>query len=150
MRSLSVCKWMLVSACWASAAWGQSDPSLPPPGECPQPRFTETAPADYLSRKNPVSPPDAGLGKRLYDGAPDAVSCATCHGVRGDGKGELARLFNPPPRNFACRGTIRDVPDGQLFWIIRYGSPGTSMPPHARISDTEVWQLVHHLRALAR
>lgn len=129
----------------APPAFSQSESG---PEDCPQPRFTESAPADYLARKNPT-PPD-GSGKRLYEGAPDGVSCATCHGVKGDGRGELSRLFSPPPRNFSCARTVRDVPDGQLFWIIRYGSPGTSMPAHPRMKDTEIWQVVHHLRQLAR
>lgn len=119
------------------------------PEDCPQPRFTEAAPAEYLARKNPVTV-DAARGKRLFEGDADSVSCATCHGVRGDGRGELSRLFTPPPRNFACARTVRDVPDGQLFWIIRFGSPGTSMPPHAKFKDEDIWQLVHHLRTLAR
>lgn len=122
--------------------------AAPGPEDCPQPRFTESAPADYLARTNPVVP-DAS-GRRLYEGTPDAVSCATCHGVKGDGRGEMSRLFDPPPRNFSCARTVRDVPDGQLFWIIRYGSPGTSMPAHTRLKDAEIWQIVHHLRQLAR
>jgi mono/diheme cytochrome c family protein len=119
------------------------------PEDCPQPRFTEAAPADYLARKNAAAA-ESARGKRLYEGDADSVSCATCHGLRGDGRGELSRLFTPPPRNFACARTVRDVPDGQLFWIIRYGSPGTSMPAHAKLKDEDIWQLVHHLRALAR
>ncbi|MBL8517418.1 MAG: cytochrome c [Betaproteobacteria bacterium] len=131
----------------ASAAPAQTHP---PPGECPQPRFTERAPAEYLSRSNPVAA-DSAVGARLYASATsNTVGCATCHGASGDGRGELAKLFDPPPRNFACARTVRDVPDGQLFWIIRYGSPGTSMPGHVRLKDDEIWQLVHHLRKLAR
>lgn len=136
----------LLTTSVAGMAFAQSAPG---PEDCPQPRFTESAPADYLARKNPVTV-DASVGRRIYEGSPDGVSCATCHGQRGDGKGELSRLFNPPPRNFACARTVRDVSDGQLFWIIRYGSPGTSMPAHPKLKDDEVWQTVHHLRQLAR
>jgi mono/diheme cytochrome c family protein len=83
-------------------------------------------------------------------GDPRRVSCATCHGKEGRGDGKLADQFDPRPRNFACADTIRGVPDGQLFWIIRYGSPGTSMPPHKRLSDEEIWQVVHYIHALAK
>lgn len=136
---------LLILLVSASLAWAQVEPG---PEDCPQPRFTESAPADYLVRKNPTSAD--GSGKRLYEGTSDSVSCATCHGVKGDGRGKLSRLFSPPPRNFSCARTVRDVPDGQLFWIIRHGSPGTSMPAHPRLQDSEIWQLVHHLRQLAR
>jgi mono/diheme cytochrome c family protein len=124
----------------------------PPPGECPQPRFTGKAPADYYERKNPVAPGKEALAaaERTYRGSEASASCAACHGRKGDGKGRLADLFTPRPRNFACAQTIEGVPDGQLFWIIRFGSPETAMPPHPQLSDTEIWQLVNYLRTLAR
>ena len=50
------------------------------------------------------------------------------HGDHGDGKGIMANRFAPPPRNFKCAETMRDVPDGQLYWIIKNGSDGTAMP----------------------
>ena len=46
--------------------------------------------------------------------------------------------------------TINGVPDGQLFWIIRFGSPDTAMPPHPALSDEQLWQLVFYLRQLAK
>ena len=66
------------------------------------------------------------------------------------GKGVLASQYSPPPRNFSCAKTVADVPDGQLFWVIRFGSPGTAMPPHGQLSDEQVWQVVLHLRRLAK
>jgi mono/diheme cytochrome c family protein len=123
-----------------------------PPGECPQPRFTGKAPEEYYNRPNPLEATQANLaaGEAVYRGDPRKISCATCHGDTGDGKGPLADQFDPPPRNFACAQTIKGVPDGHLFWIVRYGSPGTSMPPHRRLTDEQIWQVVLHLRRLAR
>ncbi len=122
----------------------------PPPGECPQPRFTGRAPDDYYGRTNPLQATgqDPKAGERLYRAG--EVSCATCHGRKGDGKGELAGQFDPRPRNFACAKTVTGIPDGQLFWVIRFGSPGTAMPPHPEFSDEQIWQLVLHLRRLAK
>lgn len=123
----------------------------PPPGECPQPRFTGSAPAEHLARNNPLPrDTDSAEGERLYRGAGDAISCAKCHGDKGDGKGPMSELFDPRPRNFACAQTVRGIPDGQLFWIIRYGSPGTSMPPHPKLDDNQIWSVVAYLRRLAR
>ena len=121
-------------------------------GECPQPRFTGKAPAEYLERVNPLdaSPQNLSAGEKLYLGPPNNEYCAICHGRKGDGKGALARQYEPPPRNFACAKTVVDVPDGQLFWIIRFGSPDTAMPPHPKLSDEQIWQLVLHLRRLAK
>lgn len=120
--------------------------------DCPQPRFTGSAPEEYLSRQNPLQAETGPVqeGARLYQGTPGRISCATCHGVKGDGRGPLASQFNPPPRNFACAKTISGVPDGQLFWIIRFGSPGAAMPPHRNLSDEQIWQLVLYLRSLSK
>jgi mono/diheme cytochrome c family protein len=120
--------------------------------ECPQPRFTGKAPAAYYGRTNPLeaNAENLGAGRRLYLGRPREASCAACHGEAGGGNGPLASMFTPRPRNFACRQTVNGIPDGQLFWIIRYGSPGTSMPDHPALSDAQIWQVVLHLRRLAR
>ena len=125
--------------------------AAPPPGECPQPRFTGSAPAEFLARQNPVAEgSDLAGAERLFRRDSAAVPCAACHGDKGDGKGPMAKLFDPRPRNFACAETVRGIPDGQLFWIIRSGSPGTSMPAHPALTDQQVWMLVAHLRRLAR
>jgi mono/diheme cytochrome c family protein len=125
--------------------------SLPPASECPQPRFTGKAPDEYYGLKNPLQSAEQDLkaAERLYAGGPGA-GCAICHGKSGDGKGQLAGQFNPRPRNFACAMTVNGIPDGQLFWIIRFGSPGTSMPGHAKFSDRQIWELVSFLRRLAK
>jgi len=56
----------------------------------------------------------------------------------------------PPPRNFTCGSMMKDIPDGQLFWIIKNGSPGTGMMSFAGLPDEQVWQLVHYIQSLAK
>jgi mono/diheme cytochrome c family protein len=121
-------------------------------GECPQPRSTSKAPTEYLERTNPLAatPQHLSAGEQLYLGTPKREFCAICHGGNGDGIGPLANQYEPPPRNFSCAKTMSGVPDGQLFWVIRFGSPDTAMPPHPKLSDEQVWQLVLHLRRLAK
>ncbi len=121
------------------------------PGECPQPRFTGKAPDEYYSRTNPLSPASANLAAAasIFQGVTGSANCAICHGKKGDGKGPLSRQHDPPPRNFSCARTINGVPDGQLFWIVRFGSPGTAMPPHPALKDAEIWQMILYLRQLA-
>ncbi len=113
---------------------------------CPQPRFTGQAPEPELSMTNPlpVSALDLRRAHALYQ-----LSCAGCHGRHGDGEGSLSSRYTPPPRNFACAATVNGIPDGQLFWIVRNGSPGTGMPPFSTLDDDEIWHLVHYLRTLA-
>jgi len=38
------------------------------------------------------------------------------------------------------------LPDGQLFWIIQNGSPGTAMPAFKGLADEQIWQLIHYIR----
>jgi mono/diheme cytochrome c family protein len=123
----------------------------PPAGQCPQPRFTGNAPDAIYALSNPLghSPENIAAGRRLYEkGAQPA--CHMCHGMKGDGRGPLAAQFDPPPRNFACAKTVNGIPDGQLFWIIQNGSPGTSMPSFHALREEQLWQLVLYLRELAK
>ena len=142
----------LMSGFVGLVVFSTSAQAAPSPGECPQPRFTGSAPADYLARINPLmaTPQTLKAGEQLFLGTADAEFCSICHGRKGDGKGALAKQYDPPPRNFACAKTVVDVPDGQLFWIIRFGSPETAMPPHSKLSDEQIWQLVLYLRQLAK
>ena len=119
---------------------------------CPQPRFTGNAPEPYYSQKNPL-PADSDLGaaQRLFRGeVPGKFGCAPCHGLAGGGDGRISKQFDPRPRNFSCAQTIEGVPDGQLFWIIRFGSPGASMPPHKDLTDEQIWELVAYVRRLSQ
>jgi hypothetical protein len=45
---------------------------------------------------------------------------------------------------------LKDIPDGQLFWIIKSGSPETGMMSFDGLSDEQVWQLIHYIRTLAK
>jgi hypothetical protein len=45
---------------------------------------------------------------------------------------------------------MKDIPEGQLFWIIKNGSPVTGILPFSGLSHEEVWQLIHDLRSLAQ
>ena len=122
------------------------------PAECPQPRFTGKAPDEFYSRVNPLTAATTNTkaAEPIFQGNAGPANCMICHGKKGDGRGTLSSQYDPPPRNFACAMTINGVPDGQLFWIIRFGSPGTAMPPHPALSDEQVWQLVLYLRQLAK
>jgi mono/diheme cytochrome c family protein len=135
----------------ALACLGAAAQQPPAPSECPQPRFTGKAPDEYYSRANPLpAGTDLAAAARIFRGSDDRLACATCHGVKGDGRGPMSSQFDPHPRNFQCAATINGIPDGQLFWIIRFGSPGAAMPPHPQLSEAQIWQLVLYLRTLAR
>ncbi|HSF69547.1 MAG TPA: cytochrome c, partial [Nitrospira sp.] len=119
---------------------------------CVQPRSTAKAPDEFLGKTNPL-PASSGTtqaGKTLFLKAAQSVACAMCHGEQGDGKGVMAAALVPPPRNFTCSAMMHDISDGQLFWIIKNGSPGTGMMSFVGLPDEQVWQLVHYIRSLAK
>ena len=73
-----------------------------------------------------ASPEIIAEGKALYEGK---GACVSCHGTTGLGDGPIGRRLHPGPRNFTnCRFQKRRR-DGELFWIIKNGSPGTGMVP---------------------
>ncbi|MBX3335156.1 MAG: c-type cytochrome [Nitrospira sp.] len=119
---------------------------------CVQPRKTAKAPADFLTKANPLPPSSGSIktGKELFLKGAQPVACVMCHGELGDGKGLMGGAFVPPPRNFTCGAMMRELPDGQLFWIIKNGSPGTGMMAFAGLPDEQVWQLIHYIRSLAK
>jgi hypothetical protein len=45
---------------------------------------------------------------------------------------------------------MKDIPDGQLFWIIKNGSQGTGMMSYAGLPDEQIWQLIQYIRWLAK
>jgi cytochrome c len=137
---------LLCGASWANALAAHR---VPADSECPQPRFTGKAPDALYNRINPLqfNRGNRRAGKELFEDVANP-SCVVCHGKQGDGHGELADQFDPPPRNFACAATVDGIPDGQLHWIIQNGSPGTAMPPFSYLTDEEIWQLVLYLRTL--
>jgi mono/diheme cytochrome c family protein len=123
-----------------------------PSGVCPQPRKTQQAPDEFFAKTNPLpaSTEHIQAGKKLFMETAKPLACMNCHGTRGNGAGPLGAGLIPPPRNFTCGATMKDIPDGQLFWIIKNGSPGTGMMSFAGMPDDEVWQVIQYIRSLAR
>ncbi len=71
------------------------------------------------------SPELLALGKKLYD-----QNCVTCHGPKGDGKGQLGAALKPAPSDFTKpfnqwafgKGDLKKV-----FDVITKGIPNSSM-----------------------
>jgi hypothetical protein len=120
-------------------------------GVCPQIRKTISAPTDYLKKINPLrkEPRFIKKGKVLSNIKAKPLACKQCHGMSGDGLGAMSSKMNPKPRNFTCEKTMEKISDGQLFWIIKHGSKGTSMPSYAHLPDKKIWQLIHYIRSLS-
>jgi mono/diheme cytochrome c family protein len=123
---------------------------IPADSEILRPRV----PADELDSARAMRSPltsDAELlekGKVLYEGK---AFCAACHGRDGKGLGEGLDLKGPLPRNFTDPHWQAARSDGELFWILRHGSPGTDMAPFVPLvlSEDEAWQVLLYVRSLS-
>lgn len=115
-----------------------------------QPRVPadKLAEARALTNPLPASPEIIEKGRLLYNGK---GICFTCHGPNGDGKGSAGAKLNPAPRNFRHHGFWRHRAEGELFWVIKHGSPGTGMVGFGQVlSDEEIWALIQYERTFAR
>ncbi len=121
-------------------------------GECPQSRKTPSAPANFLKATNPhTSPAAVQEGKELFHKTAKPFTCKTCHGVKGDGIGDPGFESTPKARNFTCKATMDSLSDGQLFWVIKRGSPSTAMFGFGgNLSDDDIWKLVSYIRTFAK
>ncbi|MCS6292582.1 MAG: cytochrome c [Nitrospira sp.] len=108
--------------------------------------------AEALSYKAPfgaarAAPPDiVAKGKTLYEGK---GQCALCHGVSGKGDGPAAHMHGiHPPRNFSDCTFQKEREDGELFWVIKNGSPNTGMISliPSMLTEDEGWKIVAYLR----
>ena len=74
--------------------------------------------------------------------------CRSCHGDRGDGKGEKASELSVAPGDFTDAQTMGRRTDGELFWQITRGR--LPMPAFEdKLTDQQRWQLVDYIRTFA-
>lgn len=141
-------------------------------GGCDTGSSTPRAPEAYWLRENPLDATQENLaaGKRLYEQASRPIPCAKCHGIEGEGDGDMSSALDPKPTDFTCRERMRALTDGHIFWLVEEGSgvyslvpghlregtrrPGrrpryTAMRGHRNyLTEDQIWQLVLYLRTL--
>ena len=128
----------LAAACALLAA------SAPAPGAAETPAAAQEAAA---APENPIEATEESVraGLRVY-----GRFCRSCHGVRGDGRGQ-----NPSPgtrpANLIDDEWVHGGSDGEIYTVIRQGvPPAYDMDAwEGRITDEEIWHVVNFLRFLA-
>ena len=101
------------------------------------------APAKERKVKNPVpnTPESRSRGHKIY-----TDKCASCHGEKGDGQGDMGKELKPGPPNFTDRHMMKEMTDGEIFWKITTGK--SPMPSYAEeFTEKERWDLVNYLRS---
>jgi mono/diheme cytochrome c family protein len=83
-------------------------------------------------------------GYRSYD-----HMCVGCHSAPGLQESPVERGLNPRPPHLWSHGT-QEIPDQQLFWIVKHGFRMTGMPGFGPThDDQQIWSLVAVIRQLA-
>lgn len=91
-------------------------------------------------------------GKYVYE-----RHCRVCHGVRGDGNGEMSPSLQPRPRSFreglfkfrtTPFGTLPTVDD--LRHTIRYGLAGTGMGMFTQLPEDDLQAVIAYVQSFSR
>jgi mono/diheme cytochrome c family protein len=94
----------------------------------------------------PNSPENIEKGKKVFHGK---AFCVTCHGPEGKGLGDIPGLRGKLPRNFTDKVWQAARTDGELFWILKNGSPGTDMASFIPLvlTEEEAWYVILYVRS---
>jgi mono/diheme cytochrome c family protein len=100
---------------------------------------------------------DTGTASAVDGEAIYTRTCASCHGLQGDGQGPAAYLLFPKPRNFqAANYKLRSSPQGSLptdadlQTTIRTGMPGTPMLGFGELlSDAEIDGVIGYIKTFS-
>lgn len=114
-----------------------------------QPRVPTDKLDEARALQNPLTatPDILEKGKTIYEGK---GTCFNCHGMSGRGNGPGAANLNPSPRVFKSHGFWKHRTEGEIFWVIKHGSPGTAMIPFGGLlSDEEIWTVMLYERSFA-
>ncbi len=97
----------------------------------------------------PVTPENIAAGKAIFEGK---GTCFTCHNTTGKGDGEAGKALDPSPRNFTNPKFHECKTEGEMFWVVKNGSPGTGMIPAITtgiVTEEEAWKAIMYERSLA-
>lgn len=96
---------------------------------------------------NPVKPTPESLAhaKKVY-----GYDCAICHGATGDGKGDMVSDLKLKMKDYTDPSALKDLTDGEMFYIIRNGKGQMPSEEAARAKDEDLWNMVVLLRSFAK
>jgi mono/diheme cytochrome c family protein len=135
---------LIVSLLFFFLSVGQTQETQPAPKNRPPAEYK--IPPEAARQVNPIKPTPESLekAKKLY-----GYDCAMCHGKDGDGKGDVGADMKLKVSDFSDPATLKDITDGELFYIIKNGA--REMPPEGgRVKADEIWNLIHYIRGFAK
>ena len=99
--------------------------------------------AQKLKNPIPADAPAIEEGRKLYQ-----RHCASCHGPSGKGDGSMA-LAGGTPADLTDETWDHGSSDGEVFVVIRDGTSSDMEPYKDRLTDKQIWQVVHYIRSIA-
>ena len=90
----------------------------------------------------PATAASVQAGRQIYES-----QCAMCHGLSGNGKGDLAVRLKFEMPDFTKRDTQKARTDGEFFYILSVGH-GEMQGEGQRLSDTTRWNIVQYIRTM--
>ena len=104
-------------------------------------------PAEAARMVNPVksTPESLAHAKKLY-----GYECALCHGANGNGKGDAVADMKLQMKDYTDPAALKDLADGELFYIIRNGKGQMPAEEVNRAKDEDVWNMVVLVRSFAK
>ena len=98
------------------------------------------------ARKNPVKATPEGIAavKKIF-----GYDCAMCHGLAGDGKGDVAASMNLSMKDWGTPGVISGISDGDMYDLIVKGK-GKMIGEGDRLPPEKAWNMVHYVRSFAK
>ena len=130
-------KFLVVLAALLALAVSAQQPVAPAPA---------AVPADAAAMVNPVKPTaeSRAKAKKMY-----GYDCAMCHGMTGDGKGDMVADMKLVLKDYTDPAALKDVSDGEIFYIIKNGK-GQMSGEGDRAKPDDIWNLVIYVRSLAK
>jgi mono/diheme cytochrome c family protein len=76
------------------------------------------------------------------------ITCAVCHGSKGDGNSPLSSFFSPKPADLTG-GTAQSLSDAEIFLVITQGR-GIMPSLSENLSPEERWDVINYLHTLKK
>ena len=93
--------------------------------------------------KTLASPAAIATGRRLF-----VEHCALCHGKDANGQGERHSYLSNPAQNLTDPDWQEKATPRHVYFWIREGVAGTSMPSWKSLSEDQTWKLVAYILSL--
>jgi len=92
------------------------------------------APSQTAQLKNPYGQRPPAHAGQLYH-----QYCAACHGLNGEGSGNIPAV---------AKGPTQTAPAGEIFWYVTKGDANNGMPAWSMLPEQQRWEIISYLEAL--